>query len=65
MNIYVVYADYGYEGCVDKSFWLDAAEAKADARRLNGAEHDECGDDPFDCICRHKVSQHEIGAPGK
>ena len=64
-TVYVVYVDYGYEGCEDKSFWLSEDEAKADAARLNGPEHDSCTDEPGDCCCRYKVSKHEIGVPGK
>lgn len=60
---YVVVGDYGYEGLSIESVWLNEELAKAEAARLNGPDHDECGDDPDNCLCRFKVRRYPVGAP--
>lgn len=60
---YVVVGDYGYEGLSIESVWLNEEMANAEAARLKGSAHDECGDDPDNCLCRFKVHRHPVGSP--
>lgn len=52
---FVVVKHYSYEGDHVISVWLTEEGARATAAVLNGTEHLDCGDDPHDCFCPHKV----------